>query len=63
MIAGLPILVAAYIALSRTQDYRHHFFDIGFGSAIGIVFAVIFYYKYFNSLSDESCNVPIDYKD
>ena len=63
LIAGLPILVAAYIALSRTQDYRHHFFDIGFGSAIGIVFAVIFYYKYFNSLSDESCNVPIDYKD
>lgn len=27
-----PLLLATYVALSRTQDYRHHFADIILGS-------------------------------
>lgn len=37
----LPSLLATYIALSRTQDYRHHFSDVIIGSALGITIATI----------------------
>lgn len=36
-----PSLLAAYIALSRTQDYRHHYSDIIIGSAMGIGIATV----------------------
>ncbi|RLV92522.1 Diacylglycerol pyrophosphate phosphatase 1 [Spathaspora sp. JA1] len=62
VIVVLPLLVASYIGLSRTQDYRHHFFDIILGGLIGVTFACLSYFKYFNWLSDESCNLPIDYE-
>ncbi|EMG49721.1 DPP1 Diacylglycerol pyrophosphate phosphatase 1 [Candida maltosa Xu316] len=61
LVCCLPVVFAAYIGLSRTQDYRHHFFDVFLGSSIGVVFAVISYYKYFPQLQDENCNIPIDY--
>ncbi|KAI5969981.1 hypothetical protein CANMA_001021 [Candida margitis] len=51
LVSGLPIVFAAYIALSRTQDYRHHFFDIAFGSLLGIVFAWFSHWKYFGKLT------------
>ncbi|KAG5417525.1 hypothetical protein I9W82_005161 [Candida metapsilosis] len=54
LVAALPILFAAYIAFSRTQDYRHHFFDIGFGSLLGIVFAWFTHWKYFGRLAKAS---------
>lgn len=41
-----PILLAFYIALSRTQDYRHHFLDIVMGGSIGIVIASISFIRY-----------------
>ncbi|KAI5969948.1 hypothetical protein CANMA_000988 [Candida margitis] len=46
IVASMPTLAAVYIALSRTQDYRHHFFDIAFGSLLGIVFAWFTHWKY-----------------
>ncbi|ODV78798.1 diacylglycerol pyrophosphate phosphatase [Suhomyces tanzawaensis NRRL Y-17324] len=55
-----PLLLAAYIALSRTQDYRHHFFDVAFGSFIGIVFAIWGYFHYFHSLLDANSHLPLD---
>lgn len=42
----LPSLLAAYIAFSRTQDYRHHFLDITIGLVIGVLFAWGSYVKY-----------------
>lgn len=42
----LPTLLASYIALSRTQDYRHHFFDVLLGLIIGVLFAWGSYVKY-----------------
>ncbi|KAK6456881.1 phosphatidic acid phosphatase type 2/haloperoxidase [Scheffersomyces xylosifermentans] len=56
-----PLVLASYIALSRTQDYRHHFFDVCFGSLLGIGIALVSYTKYFNPLRDEKSNVPIEY--
>ncbi|KAI5958038.1 hypothetical protein KGF57_002846 [Candida theae] len=46
IVGSLPVLAATYIAISRTQDYRHHFFDVAFGSSLGIVFAWFSYWKY-----------------
>ncbi|PYH46173.1 phosphatase PAP2 family protein [Aspergillus saccharolyticus JOP 1030-1] len=41
VIVFVPLAVAFFIAASRWFDYRHHGFDIIFGSVMGIVFAWI----------------------
>lgn len=56
----LPVLFAVYIALSRTQDYRHHFFDVGLGSFIGGVIGWLIYHRYFPLIGDESSHIPIE---
>lgn len=58
IIAFIPIVLASYIGLSRTQDYRHHFFDIFLGSGIGISVASVTYFRYFPNLNLESSNIP-----
>ncbi|KAK6197556.1 vacuolar diacylglycerol pyrophosphate phosphatase [Scheffersomyces amazonensis] len=60
IIAGLPILLSSYIALSRTQDYRHHFVDIILGGCIGIFFAITSYLRYFPSIYSEDCDRTLD---
>lgn len=47
LIALIPILLASLIALSRTQDYRHHFVDVLLGSALGFIIAHFTYRRYF----------------
>lgn len=42
----LPLLLAIYVSLSRTQDYRHHFIDIVLGSIIGISIASLAFKSY-----------------
>lgn len=44
---SLPLLLAAYIALLRSQDYRHHFFDLVLGLSIGSAVAAVSYCRYF----------------
>lgn len=46
VLQSLPIFLASYIAFSRTQDYRHHFFDVCLGLAIGVVVGWLLYKKY-----------------
>lgn len=41
IVALVPIAVAFFISASRWFDYRHHGFDIIFGSVMGMVFAWI----------------------
>lgn len=53
LISFLPLMGAALIALSRTQDYRHHFTDVFFGSFIGLIISREVYKHYF-SLESES---------
>lgn len=50
IVAFLPVLGAMLIALSRTQDYRHHFVDVILGSVIGSVFAHFIYKRNFPAL-------------
>jgi len=39
----MPISWAAFVAISRVQDYRHHKEDVIVGSLVGIVSAVVCY--------------------
>ncbi|KOS48536.1 hypothetical protein ACN38_g528 [Penicillium nordicum] len=46
LIAFVPTATACFIAASRWFNYRHHGFDILFGSALGIFFAYIGFNMY-----------------
>lgn len=56
LVSTSPVLLAIYVALSRTQDYRHHFIDIVLGSLIGIVIASLSYVRY----TLESRSTPVN---
>jgi hypothetical protein len=46
LVAFVPFATACFIASSRWFNYRHHGFDILFGSAMGLVFAWIGFRMY-----------------
>lgn len=54
------ILVALFIAISRHLDYRHHVEDIIFGLIIGGVVSYTIYFRYFNDLTSEKCDSPLE---
>lgn len=43
IVAVLPVVLATYISLTRTQDYRHHYLDIILGCIVG---CLITYYTF-----------------
>ncbi|EDK47407.1 Diacylglycerol pyrophosphate phosphatase 1 [Lodderomyces elongisporus] len=47
-----PLLVASFIALSRTEDYRHHFVDVFIGSMLGLVIGSWSYLRLFPWISN-----------
>ncbi len=59
--AGLPIIGALYISISRTEDYRHHFIDILLGGSMGIILAWFSYRKYFPSVASEDSYIPYSF--
>lgn len=56
------ILVAFFVGISRSLDYRHHVEDILFGLLIGAITAYVIYFKYFPGLNDEDSNLPRENK-
>lgn len=58
LVALAPTLLAAYIGISRTQDYKHHFTDILFGGTLGGTMASLLYLKFFPSVYSENSAVP-----
>ncbi|KAG9296013.1 hypothetical protein G9A89_011865 [Geosiphon pyriformis] len=42
-----PYIGAALVAISRTNDYRHHWQDVTVGGLLGMVFATFSYLQYF----------------
>lgn len=53
VIAWIPTLGATLIALTRTQDYRHHFVDVTLGSLLGLGIAYWSYFRLFPRLNHE----------
>ena len=58
-LAGLPLVGASLIALSRTEDYRHHFVDILVGSILGYAIAYFYYGRYFPDISSRNPFKPL----
>ena len=57
-LAFLPTLGAMLIALSRTEDYRHHFIDVFVGLVLGAVIATWLYFRLFPSFGALRCYEP-----
>lgn len=53
-----PILFASYVALSRTEDYRHRGSDIIAGTLIGVIVAWISYRLFFPPLASDDSDTP-----
>uniref|UniRef100_A0A8R7TXR0 Phosphatidic acid phosphatase type 2/haloperoxidase domain-containing protein n=1 Tax=Triticum urartu TaxID=4572 RepID=A0A8R7TXR0_TRIUA len=50
----LPLLGAALVAVSRVDDYRHHWQDVCTGGVLGLVVASLCYLQFFPLPSDEN---------
>uniref|UniRef100_A0A0D3ES77 Phosphatidic acid phosphatase type 2/haloperoxidase domain-containing protein n=1 Tax=Oryza barthii TaxID=65489 RepID=A0A0D3ES77_9ORYZ len=48
-----PLLVAAMVAISRVDDYWHHWQDVCTGGVLGLVVASVCYLQFFPAPSDE----------
>ncbi|XP_027073235.1 lipid phosphate phosphatase 2 isoform X2 [Coffea arabica] len=46
-IVFLPLLVASLVAISRVDDYRHHWQDVFAGGLIGLIVAMFCYLQFF----------------
>ena len=60
VLALLPFFLAIYIAITRIQDHRHHYFDVLFGAILGSSFAVPVYHRFFPPVW--SCDSDKPYK-
>jgi diacylglycerol diphosphate phosphatase/phosphatidate phosphatase len=58
LLALIPLLGAALIAISRCEDYRHDVYDVTIGSILGLLIANFSYRRYFPALRSTKCDVP-----
>ncbi|KAI9279261.1 phosphatidic acid phosphatase type 2/haloperoxidase [Sporodiniella umbellata] len=53
-----PFLGATLVAISRVEDYRHHWQDVFIGAILGTVCAYFSYRQFYPSLSQDACHHP-----
>ena len=58
LLALVPLVGAALIAISRCEDYRHDVYDVTIGSIIGMFLAYFSYRRYYPSLNSPRCDTP-----
>ncbi|KAF8551341.1 PAP2-domain-containing protein [Imleria badia] len=54
----IPLGLAAWVAFSRTMDYRHHWEDVLTGSALGLGIAYFSYRQYYPNLASKTAHIP-----
>ncbi|KAH8550941.1 phosphatidic acid phosphatase type 2/haloperoxidase [Umbelopsis sp. PMI_123] len=59
-IVMIPIMGAILVAISRIMDYRHHPWDVIFGSLLGFAAAYFSYHQYYPRLSTKDCHMPFE---
>ncbi|KAI8977246.1 phosphatidic acid phosphatase type 2/haloperoxidase [Mycotypha africana] len=57
-IFAFPIIGALLVAISRTEDYRHHWQDVTIGALLGTFCAYFAYRQYYPSLATDGCRDP-----
>lgn len=59
-----PLVLAAFVAISRVLDFRHHCIDVVVGGFLGLVVTIIVYHAYFpspfQSVPDEPYTLRLD---
>ncbi|KAI8330545.1 phosphatidic acid phosphatase type 2/haloperoxidase [Blakeslea trispora] len=55
---AFPVIGALLVAVSRTEDYRHHWQDVSIGAILGTICAYFAYRQYYPSLSRGHCGIP-----
>lgn len=64
LVVMLPLLLAAYLSLTRLLDYTHHWYDILAGAIIGAIFAFAAYRSQYISVFDYATNhIPSSHDD
>ncbi|KAI4107372.1 MAG: hypothetical protein L6R37_001733 [Teloschistes peruensis] len=58
ILALVPAMCAAMIAISRCEDYRHDVYDVTTGSIIGMSLAYFSYRRHYPALRDRRCDIP-----
>lgn len=58
LICSYPILLAAFVSISRTEDYRHRGSDIIAGAILGTLIAWTSYRLFFPALAAPDCDTP-----
>jgi len=57
-ICALPMVIAAFIAISRVIDYHHSIADVIAGSILGFSVGIMAYFLYWPSLMSDGCHLP-----
>ncbi|KAG2236337.1 hypothetical protein INT48_001401, partial [Thamnidium elegans] len=55
---AFPIIGALLVAISRTEDYRHHWHDVTIGAFLGTFCSYFSYRQYYPGLSQDACRDP-----
>ncbi|PHH63922.1 hypothetical protein CDD81_5370 [Ophiocordyceps australis] len=63
MLCLMPLIGAAFIAISRWEDYRHDAIDITTGTVLGFCIAYWSYRRYWPRLSSQDCDEPYQQSD
>ena len=63
ILAFVPLLGAALIALSRYEDYRHDPYDITVGSLLGFSMAFFSWRRFYPPLRSQRCDAPYPPRD